>query len=421
MAIYTNYGRYIKAKHFKEMIQSQGALYMVLGFGNPKWDNMESFGDESLNTEENVQKMPIAPYNTDIITKDTTEMPSSLNQFFDDKVQQVFLYSSGNTNNKEVSIYNGKPCKGLDGVDDTSTGELMYKYKNLVPPFPCIWHSESGTDPLITDSTVTQNTYENYYITEDGNDGYLLNNIISGTSVPITWPSQSSPLADVERQYFSELALRGESISNGNFHPAGILGAVKCTVSFVKDVGTEFDRIEPNGNAFFWYGDRYWQIVNADDEDIDRYITEYDPSDNADNTQVIYPHHLVVRAMIPPSTFTGELRFDQHLIAREIALFTKKQRPSSNPGEAPEVLKPSYRVSDCIFNFGQYYKDSNDHWNVDPGDNKQVLNFTLPCTIDGRTYPGDEYDFKFILHDYIRGGGVRHPHSMDLISYIIGF
>ena len=59
MAIYTNYARYLKAKEFKKMIEDQGDTYMLLGLGNPFWDST---------TDETVAKMPVAPYNTDIMT-----------------------------------------------------------------------------------------------------------------------------------------------------------------------------------------------------------------------------------------------------------------------------------------------------------------------------------------------------------------
>ena len=401
MAIYTQYGRYIKAKQFKEMLLNQGSIYMVLGFGNPKWDNMVSTEDDT--DEHSPQQMPIAAYDTRILTAGDI----GSNQFFDNNIQQCYISQS----ELEKSIKDGRI------VNDTNTGKLMNKYQNLVPPFPCIWHGDN-TIELINGSGITQDNYEEWYI--DVNSNQPLYNVKDGTFTTVNWPPGSSVAEELEKQYYSELVLRGKAIANGLIHPVGLLGAVKCTVSFVKDIGPTINNYQPNDKPYFWYGDRYWQIVETNDEDLDRYITERITSEddpNADNSQVIYPHHLVIRAMIPPHTFCNELQYDQHLIAREIALFTKKRRSSS------EALKPFYRADEYAFNFGQYYKDtSTDEWvNVPQSFEDKVLNFTLPCTIEGRKYSGDEYDFKFILNDYIRGGGIRHSHSMDLISYIIGF
>ena len=73
MAIYTQYGRYLKAKQFKEMLEDKYEAYMLFGLGNPKWTD----------SNEN-QPMPFGPHNTNILLYET----STTNQFYDANVQQ---------------------------------------------------------------------------------------------------------------------------------------------------------------------------------------------------------------------------------------------------------------------------------------------------------------------------------------------
>ena len=62
MAIYTQYGRYLKAKQFKEMLEDKYEAYMLFGLGNPKWTD----------SNEN-QPMPFGPHNTNILLYETDE------------------------------------------------------------------------------------------------------------------------------------------------------------------------------------------------------------------------------------------------------------------------------------------------------------------------------------------------------------
>ena len=93
MAIYTNYGRFLKAKQFKDSLESAGDTYMVLGIGDPTWDN-------------NRLSMPLASYDaTSIRNPDSADT----NQFFDDKVCQYIL-----SNNYSKVLVDGGKIVGTD-------------------------------------------------------------------------------------------------------------------------------------------------------------------------------------------------------------------------------------------------------------------------------------------------------------------
>ena len=82
MAIYTNYGRFLKAKYFKENLENHNETYMVLGMGDPDWDS-------------NRLSLPIAPYNSSI-TDRSNLLPIFIdsaeeNQFFDNRLAMYFL------------------------------------------------------------------------------------------------------------------------------------------------------------------------------------------------------------------------------------------------------------------------------------------------------------------------------------------
>ena len=399
MAIYTQYGRYQKAKLFKEMLESEGDTYMLLGLGNPYWD---------LDNKD--QSIPVAPYDTSQINPDP---PVNNNQFLDENVNQYF---SKIGYNPIPTVINGEL------QEDTHASVC----KDLVPPFPCIWQNYDGSNERllpkvntpgdIDGNYILQNDYQNYYIESlDNFTNFRLHTYTNDDPGTIYWPSDN-----YERQFFSELVLRGyaqSACSNPSLvkHPAGLLGAVKVSISFVKDIGTTLDNTD-NSIDQFWYGDRYWEVVDPNEDTLESYIND---------TTKIYPHHLLFSATINPrQLFAGNLNIDQNIIPRQIALYSKKLIPTVDGNDVVYEHGPnSYRVGDYVFNFGQYtISDINDIISADA--QAKILNFTFPCSLntssrsDSNSYP--QGDFKFILNDYIKGT-IRNRHSVDRIGYIIGF
>lgn len=385
MAIYTNYGRYLKAKLFKEAIESQGAAYMLLGLGNPQWDVSGSN-----------QSITIAPYNTSIIS----QADVSTNQFYDNHVCSYFL----------------KPGEGARSAlangainTDSAEGKYLNKVKNLVAPFPCTWTCDGdpvtgGAQLAFGSVTVSQNAYQNAYVKYDDNQ-YKLCTTSDSSGQTIEIPADDS----IEKQYFAEMLLRGSAIVGANalpsnIYPVGLLGAIKCSISFVKDIGFGENNHYTGDISQFWYGDRYWEIVNPDESDLDNYIED---SEDSDGTQNIYPHHLVFTATVNPRTLYPILNIDKSIVPRQIAIYTK----ANNSGTPLPIC---YRANEYYFNFGQF------NGLPDSADPNKLLNFTLPCTIDTMQYPNDPNRFRFVLNDYIRGQ-VRDDRSVDRFGYVIGF
>lgn len=413
MAIYTNYGRYLKAKQFKESLQERGDIYMVFGIGNPRWD---------YSTENKLSQgqMPIAPYNTSIISSDLVNYTN--NQFYDENVS-AFYWDNGS----KYLLKDGKIVTE-DGEDlDIAIKEKTYlsECKDIIPPFPCVWQNytrygdSSSSDkklnynPLLLSynsgvGEIRQNSYQDYYILY--RDGlYEVHDSTTSSLGTISVPSDQE-----ESQYFSELYLRGLAINKGIRHPLGLLGAVKCDVSFVKDIGDDSSNAYTGSAKQFWYGDRYWEIVEPDETYVESYI-------GAKTHQEIYPHHLIITATVNPRNLCAELNIDQAIVPRQIAIY-------SRPLIGGNHSKNYYRVGENIFNFGQYTKSEWDAIDdVIPSDG-EALNFALPCKFkpsDSESeveYPGDPTtDFRFILHDYIKGSIREDKHAIDRFGYVIGF
>lgn len=378
MAIYTNYGRFLKAKLFKEMLQEQGDTYMLLGLGNPKWDVSDSG-----------QQIPIAPYNTSIISHGSL----SDNQFYDDHLCAAFTYLNDGVSAVENSLLNSN-------IESTTTsGSYLDKCKKLNPPFPCFWNYSDQI--AINDINIPSTNYGSHYIVKTDTN-YVLKNS-SSNDRQLTIPS----IDKIDAQYFAELYLRGKALElDGVKAPVGLLGAVKCSIDFVKDIGSTDDNYEGLANQF-WYGDRYWEIVNPDESDLDNYISDDIVS------QDIYPHHLVFTATLNPRTLCSELAIDKCIVPRQIMICTRK-KPDSSTG-IQNLNK--YRAYENYFNFGQYTESD---WNAISDDENKKLCFTLPCTAGEANNVFPSGDFKIILNDYIRGQ-VRNDHSVDRFGYVIGF
>lgn len=417
MAIYTQYGRYLKAKMFKEMLDSLGDTYMVLGIGNPLWDDASKH-----------QRMPVSPYNlTDMLSSD-----AAVQQFHDENARQYYIMSGGTASAKTDILYKNDGDANVTIKEDS----FLDLTRDMLPPFPCIWQGysydnqtdwdlvtftladgtgPSGSNPSPDSITITQNTYHEYYIDSSNR----LNKV--GEASARGMINNISTLNDLGLQCFAELRLRGEHLgisakTSGNQNIAvkaipGLIGALKCNISFVRDLGTTSTVYTGEPNQF-WYGDRYWETVNDNDITIDDYIN--------DNVKY-FPHHLLITSTVNPRVLHSDLAIDKNIRARQIALYTRR-RVNNVPGNN------AYRVSDYLFNFGQYTQDVIDTMDTDT--KAKLLNFTLECsypytyTDNGQentiTKKYTEGDFKFVLNDYIKGT-TRTNHSVDKFGYVIGF
>ena len=402
MAIYTNYGRYLKAKQFKENLESAGDTYMVFGIGNPLWD---------ASNEDKIE-IPIAPYNTEIMTVGDV----NTNQFFDD---QAAMYFNSSSNGIETMLENSMyiPPEGSEPgtIPEDGVKKYMYLCRRIIPPFPCVYQSNVNYEGTGAPQSIN---IKDYFITKETNK-YILRNVSDPSDDhEISLPSTTS----LDIQYFTEMYLRGKILWNPsggtdesgalreNVKPmVGLLGAVRCKVDFVKDIGPEGSRNYTGGINQFWYGDRYWEIVNPTDDDVQDYI---ETGNTIEKNQGTYPHHLIFTATVNPRYLCDELEIDQYVVPRQIAIYT---RPREDGVEGPHY----YRVYENVFNFGQYNSDEVESARGAIGEGAEILNFSLPCNC-GNGHTTANGKFKFLLNDYIRGQ-IRESHSIDRFGYVIGF
>ena len=421
MAIYTQYGRYLKAKQFKEMLEDKYEAYMLFGLGNPKWTD----------SNEN-QPMPFGPHNTNILLYET----STTNQFYDANVQQYFT----DNNTAEQFVSYSKPIT-----------EYARKVAELLPVFPAIWYKhpvptkedDPTSDMFIISNDINNDDvnidlmkYQNYYI-QSGSDGFHLKDV-TNPALDNKVNISSTPIA---KMYFAELYLRGLAISNGIKAPVGLLGAIKCNLSLVRDLG--IDESKYTGlQSQFWYGDRYWEIVNPNDTSLEDYIKYKDESGNLSTSGIAeyYPTHLLFTSMINPRNLCDDLNIDNCIAPQQLAIYIRKKHYNAD-SNAYENGKPYYRVDgNNIFNFGQYTAESIKDYNIKyiqaarayqlshTDKNKQlagkyIFNFTLPDKNHKYNYDDpklNDGEFKLLLHDYIKGQ-IRENHSIEKIGYIVGF
>ena len=415
MAIYTQYGRYLKAKQFKEMLEDKYEAYMLFGLGNPKWTD----------SNEN-QPMPFGPHNTNILLYET----STTNQFYDANAQQYFT----DANTAEQIVSYSKPIT-----------EYARKVAELLPVFPAIWYKypvptkeDDPTSDMFTisnDINIDLMKYQNYYI-QLGGDGFHLKDVTN----PAFDNNVTIPSTPIAKMYFAELYLRGLAIENHIMAPVGLLGAIKCNLSLVRDLG--IDESKYTGlQSQFWYGDRYWEIVNPNDTSLEDYIKYKDESGNLSTSGVAeyYPTHLLFTSMINPRNLCDDLNIDNCIAPQQLAIYIRKKHYNTDTN-AYENGKPYYRVDgNNIFNFGQYTADSIKDYNIEynsaarayklqgadnkPLNEKYIFNFTLPDKNHKYNYDDpslNDGEFKLLLHDYIKGQ-IRENHSIEKIGYIVGF
>ena len=316
--------------------------------------------------------------------------------------------------------------------------------------FPAIWYKyeppkdqepQPQTDMFTISNDINNDDinidlmkYQNYYI-QSGGDGFHLKDI----TTPTLDNKVNIPSTPIAKMYFAELYLRGLAIENHIMAPVGLLGAIKCNLSLVRDLGV--DESKYTGlQSQFWYGDRYWEIVNPNDTSLEDYIKYKDESSNDSTSGVAeyYPTHLLFTSMINPRNLCDDLNIDNGIAPQQLAIYIRKKHYNTDTN-AYENGKPYYRVDgNNIFNFGQYTAESIKDYNIKyiqaarayqlqgtdkPLNEKYIFNFTLPDKNHKYNYDDpklNDGEFKLLLHDYIKGQ-IRENHSIEKIGYIVGF
>lgn len=373
MAIYTQYGRYIKAKLFKQALESGGGCYMALGVGNFSWSN------------EDPASMKMAPYNTDILT----DSLAGENPFEDSEVCQHIITGTGSYS-IITNVENSVPADG-------TSAKL---FSNQLPVFPAIWENSSEVVTLFGES-ITASEYKKYYLTGDP-AGTLFTLHKIGESISASGAIPTEDASPIVKQVFAELYLRGLSIENGLDNPVGLLGMVRGDVSFVKDIGGE-ENYTGDINQF-WYGDRYWEIV----EPASLLVSDGVP-------QTEYPHHLLISATVNPLQLCSNLAIDSYITPRQLAIYHKVH---NNTGDERNRTLNCYPVSEYCFNFGQPLPD------ITSVKESKILDLNIQCEFEGSPAPANtklsNEEFEFILHDYIKGT-MKAKNQVDRFGYIVGF
>lgn len=360
MAIYTDYGRYAKAKAFKRSLETGHTTYMFFGLGNPQWDvyNAES------SSELELQPMPEPPYNSDIAL-DTSS------QFYD---QFAKLYWTS-FNQSASSLY----------VQQYYLDSAVSKY---IPKFPAIWDvSDSEILPDIKQSELSQ---------------------------AVVTPDLLQGVTGIPAQYLAEIALRSfgwnMTINNVSIpikHPIGLLGAVKCDISLVIELQ------EPTGDiAEFWYGDRVWKIVPdnielSSDSELPHHLffsATINPLQLCKNLEVIssnlVPRQLAIYSMTgdgPTQFRVGEYLFNFGQYSdSELYSGVLSNASLTVPEVSSHVLQLVPKHTNGTISFGG---------------TSSVAGHDANCK-----------EFEFILHDYIKGNSTaRSIHQIDRFGYIVGF
>lgn len=413
MAIYTQYGRYLKAKMLQSMLSGEDApyeAYMLFGIGNPMWD--------ADNIKEN---MSIAPYDTSILSADTVGMN---NQFEDKMVYLQYMLGNGSDTSARV----------LETItNSTPQTDYFKRVQNLIPPFPVRYiKNEAGEEYNQTYDglgDVTLSTLGEYIIVDD-----ILKKVGNTDGVEVDIKQLSS---DTASQMYAEMYMRGSlynkykdtPIQNALKLPVGLLGAIKCKVDFVKDIGQDESHYTGDITEFY-YGDRYWKVVYPKDElpeEFDEYIQD---DESKIINQTYYPNHLIFTTILHPRYLCNLLKIDKHIVPRQIAIYYRKKKAYAKVKDIDKYALDEdykavegvlydegaryYRADEHIFNFGQYTNTADTSDLPNALDGMEILNFNLPAN-------GNKAgEFKFLLNDYIHGAS-RDTHTADRFGYVVGF
>lgn len=384
MGIYTDYGRFLKARQFKEYCNSGAGLWFSFSMGSQRWDTI---GEETNGGEEPTNKFrPLVPpsspnayspvYSWVQSFKNTPTLVKSEESLLDPS------WSSSDVDPKYWSPYK-------ENYTDASLYPYTdpFKVTQALSPSWVFWNN--GDPQAIypfnnTTSNIPSKYYPSAYIPPFSVS--YLNDWSSFTPYADTSTQPTNP--DDFLQYALTLHLEeGEACSL----PIGLLSFIKGNAQFVSPITEEeVSQVTPgtpDAMKIFKYGAHYWKIIS-------------------DISRDSLPHHILLTANVFPGDLSLDAIADVTLPVRQVSVF-----------KFPDSLS-------TIITSGRYVirrKDMNILW-TDPStgeedspvEGKKNLPFNCESPIDGAQ------SIEMIINDCLTAR-TRVVQQTDRYGYIIGF
>ena len=306
MGIYTEYGRFVKARQFKEWCNAGAGIWFGFGIGSPEWDNIIT--DNSITDSRDRPNTPPSSPN----------LYSPLYRWFTSYKEDQGDTPPATLAPQELSLIDRSYWGIVDGswpdnntiINNPSTPTDSYApslgfYSSDTPEF---FHytnrKEDDYTLLFPQVPVFPQAYENDWV----GDGKPIDVYQSTSSFdPDVEPNDSSQYESFAYNY--HIYYSGSNYSNSLFGaPLGFMSFIQGSAHFVipledGEVDSPIDNIRR-----FKYGNHYWRVLQ--DSDIESSMGD-----------IHLPHHILLTVSVFPNDIARSSLVEMQLPIRQVSVF----------------------------------------------------------------------------------------------------
>lgn len=386
MGIYTDYGRFMKAREFKNWCNSGAGIWFGFGMGSPRWD-YEVLLPDGTRSKPNVPTSSPAAY-TPLYRWFATYKDSDWDGSVDVLAQQEYTFIDGSAiiETEEAPATPPTLKTNSELFDDALTfppddNVLSPSLNFLDTPSAIVsdpWQDsfKETPDPEYPSPSIPvfpQSYYNDW-------EGHLSDYDGTNPSIP-TDPTQYSKYSYNKHFYDVE----------GRNVPMGFLSFIQGKAVFVEPIeGEDLN----NSLKTFKYGAHYWRIV---------------PEEEISATHL--PHHILLTVNVFPNELILDSIAERYLLVRQVAVF---KFPDYLESDLHLDLSPLPRSNQVI-----RAKDINFKY-LGGSDESGKINIPFNCYDVLDPNNTDNPTAEMLINDFM-SGRKRDVQQTDRYGYIIGF
>lgn len=362
MGIYTDYGRFQKAREFKDYCNSGAGIWFAFSMGSPRWDHLvtkELSGNETTEIP-NVppsspaaytplyrwfasykEGEPIASQDLDNDLLQPQEMSLIDRSYAVPNIGDTQQRTWPDNNQVEIDAKNDTPDSLLEPTIATLARDLLEDYSGEVVDDNSVIPNSWDPDPTLVDTGLYPSpsipavpaTYKADWddiidkaqtdLVNSGDNLYLFYQS-DATSVNDQWtePNDSTKFESWAYMYHMSQTRTnsyGTDINeNPNARPLGLFSFIQGQARFVEPVDPE--EAGSSSSSVFKYGSHYWKIVT-------------DSSIDANHL----PHHILLTVSVFPNELADSSIVENKLPVRQVSVF---KFPDCVLDQIPELKPP---------------------------------------------------------------------------------
>ena len=370
MGIFSDVGRFFKAREFKKYMESEGGAWMAFGIGSENWDYFVK--DKTNNS---VMNIPVATPRSSSSMKEWIAKDRGIldvSQLILNPNERIFLDTSYIKENETIPDYEQIPNR-LDQKDIPR--KLYLTESSTTADFTTIDYDniEVETDEQKIKS-IKNPTFPQCYIRDfKGDNGEWL--------IDFNVDRKTKPSDHTLYHRWAKSILVKDSITNKN--PLGFLSLVKADVQFVKLADESVNKSDESVNNMniFMYGSHKWKTIN--DEEAEK----------------INAHHILITCTVFPRDLHDDEIVESEMNVRQVQVYHLNKIEGLTHSGDTKLGKDE--IPNSVRNINCYFKS---------------LETTFP---EGSIVINDN-KIELLINDFM-SQRIRKVNQSDRYGFIIGF